>query len=107
EGRAGDAAFYWPRGARWPRRYTSGPVNTPISDDRTDLPGHDHAPQRLLGEAGLRADPAAGPRGRCRHLPSGHLPARAGAGAVERGLRAAFAAPDRRPLRRKSEPPAA
>src|SRR5690606_32655480 len=96
-----------PGGASWARRYTSAPANAPISDDRTDLPGHDPAPERLLGETGLRADPAAGPRSRCRHLPPGDLPARAGARAMECGLRAALAPSHRRPLRREPQPPAA
>src|SRR5690606_15838051 len=83
------------------------PPNPAPDDDRTHLPGTDCPPRRVLGGAGLRADPAVGPGGRRRHLPPGHLPARAGARAVERGLRAAFAPPHRRPLRREPQPPAA
>src|SRR5690606_38673918 len=88
--------------------YTSPLFRSAINaDDRSDLPGIDPGPQRVLGRPGLRADPAAGPRGRRRHLPPGHLPACAGPGAVERRLRAALAPPHRRPLRRKPEPAAA
>src|SRR5690606_7692372 len=72
-----------------------------------DLPAADPAPERLLGGAGLRADPATRPGGRCRHLPSGHLPALARAGAMECRLRAALPPSDRRPLRREPQPPAA
>ena len=45
------------------------------------------------------------PRGRRRHHAPDHLPPRARARAVERGLRAALAPPRRRPLRREPEPP--
>src|SRR5690606_16474800 len=77
------------------------------SHARADLPGTHPAPQRLLGGAGLRADPAAGPGSGRGHLPPGHLPARDRPGTVGRGLRAALPAAHRRPLRREPQPAAA
>src|SRR3546814_7945815 len=64
-------------------------------------------PAGLLGAPGLRHPAALRHGGRGRHLPSRHHPARAGAGDLEGGLRAALAAADRRALRREPEPAAA
>ena len=82
-------------------------VDSAEEEAACDLPGADSFPAGVLGRAGMR-DPAAlryGKRG--GHLQPRHLPARARTRAVERGLRGAFPAPDRRPLRRKPEPAAA
>ena len=63
--------------------------------------------QQYWAEQGC-VDPAAlRRRGRRGHVPSGDDAARARSRAVARGLRAAVAPPDRRPLRREPEPPAA
>src|SRR5690606_23222595 len=96
-----------PGRARAGRRYTIAPPNMATDDERPDLPGPDPAPQRLLGQAWLRAHPAAGPGGGRGYLPPGHVPARDRPGAVERRLRAALPPPHRRPLRREPQPPAA
>ena len=63
--------------------------------------------QKFLGGARLPHRAAVQLRGRRRHVQPGHVPARDRAGAVERRVRRALAAPDRRPLRRQPEPPAA
>src|SRR5579885_181494 len=68
------------------------------------LSGPDPTPAGFLGTAGLRHPAALRRRGRRRHIPSRHHPARARPQAVARGLRAALAASDRRPLRRESQP---
>ncbi len=67
---------------------------------------HPHA-AGLLGPAGLRAAAALRHGSRRRHLPHRDLPARARARALARGLRAALAPPEGRPLRREPEPAAA
>ena len=72
-----------------------------------DLPAADPAAERVLGSPGLRAAAALRHGGRRGHLPHRDLPARDRPRAVERGLRAALAPAEGRPLRREPEPPAA
>src|SRR5690606_275701 len=61
----------------------------------------------FLGGSGLRRAPAVRRRGGGRDLPSGDHLARARARALARRLCPAFAAADRRPLRREPEPASA
>ena len=102
-----------------PRRYGPALLNPPRETDSADgrtscpyapgtfVPGLHPRPAAVLGGAGLR-DPAALRHGNGRrHLPSRDDAARARAEALERGLCAALAAAEGRPLRRKPQPAAA
>ena len=71
------------------------------------VPGPDPGAAAVLGRAGLRDPAALRHGGGRRHLPSGHHLARARPQALERGLRAALAPAQGRPLRREPEPAAA
>ncbi len=74
---------------------------------RHQFPGADPALAGVLEPPGLRPAPAVRHGNGCRHVPSRHHAARAGAEAVARRLCAAQPPPDRRPLRRKPQPGAA
>ena len=71
------------------------------------VPGPDPGAAAVLGRAGLRDPAALRHGGGRRHLPPGHHLARARPQALERGLRAALAPAQGRPLRREPQPAAA
>ena len=81
-----------------------GRIDRPPADE---LPGRHPSPAELLGQARLRAAAALRHGGGCGHLPHRHVPARARPRALARGVRAALAASQGRPLRREPEPAAA
>ena len=71
------------------------------------VPGPDPGAAAVLGRAGLRDPAALRHGGGRRHVPPGHHLARARPQALERGLRAALAPAQGRPLRREPQPAAA
>ncbi len=70
----------------------------------SDVPGPHPHPAAVLGQAGLHPRPGLRPRGRRGDHEPGDLPAGPRPRAVERGLRGAVQAPERRPLRREPQP---
>src|SRR5690348_1882648 len=101
-----------PRSARSARDFGLAAILTrfaprPRTDGSTHFPGRDPDPEPLLGGPGLRAAAAAGSGSRRGHVPSRDVPARTRSRAVGGSVRAAVPAPGRRPLRRKSQSPAA
>src|SRR5690348_5413830 len=74
---------------------------------RTDFPGRHPDAEPLLGGSGLRAAAAAGSGSRRGHVSSRDVPARARSRSLDRSLRATVPTPDRWPLWRKPQSPAA
>ncbi len=79
----------------------------PIDTRCVDLSRLDPCSATVLGRTGLRHPPAPRYGSRRGHLPPRHLPAGDWPRNLERCLRSAFPPSNRRPLRRKPQPPAA